>query len=208
MGFPLVLAGCDGRLSVLDPAGPGAQGIATLWWAMFWGAGAIFVAVLTLFLWLWLRPSAGRSVPSHWWIIGGGLAFPLPVLFALTTAALWWGEGAARREAPLRVEAEASMWEWRFRYPGTARPDSIGHLHLPAGRDVEVVVTSRDVIHSFWIPRLGGKIDAIPGHVNRIVLRADDPGDYGGVCSEYCGVGHANMTFFATAHADWPGETP
>lgn len=207
LGFPL-LAGCDGRLSVLDPAGPAAQGIATLWWWMFWGAAAILAAMVALFLWLWLRPDAGRSVPARWWLVGGGLAFPLPVVIALTAAALWWGDAAARRSAPLRIEAEARMWEWRFRYPGTAMADSIGQLHLPAGRDVEIVVTSRDVIHSFWIPRLGGKIDAIPGHVNRIVLRADEPGVYGGVCSEYCGLGHAGMTFSATAHADWPQETP
>ena len=208
LGFPCLLAGCDGRLSVLAPAGPAAEGIATLWWWMFWGASAILALVLALFLWLLLRPAAGRSVPARWWILGGGLAFPLPVLIALTAAALWLGEGAARQEAPVQIRAEARMWDWRFSYPGTALADSIGHLHLPAGREVEVVVTSRDVIHSFWIPRLGGKIDAIPGHVNRIVLRADMPGEYGGVCSEYCGTGHAAMTFFATAHADWPPETP
>ncbi|MDH2327279.1 cytochrome B [Cereibacter sp. SYSU M97828] len=204
-GFPILFAaGCDGGHSVLFPAGPAAQGIATLWWWMFWGGAAIFALMLALFLWLLLRPAAGQGIPARWWIVGGGLVFPLPVLAALTGAALWLGEGTLGGTAPTRIEAEARMWQWQFRYPdGSATTDV---LHLPAGRDVEIVVTSPDVIHSFWIPRLGGKIDAIPGHANRIVLRADAPGEYGGVCAEYCGTGHVDMSFTAVAEADWGRE--
>lgn len=185
-----------------------AQGVATLWWWMFWGATAIFVGMITLFLWLLLRPAAGRAIPSKWWIIGGGLVFPVPVILATTVFALWQGERTLNNPASYRVEAEARMWEWEFRYPDTDMAPTLNRLHIPAGQDVEVVVTSPDVIHSFWIPRLGGKIDAIPGHANSIVLHADQPGDYGGVCAEYCGVGHVDMSFIATAHADWPPEAP
>ena len=73
-------------------------------------------------------------------------------------------------------------------------------VHIPAGREIEFVVTSTDVIHSFWIPRLGGKIDAIPGHFNTISLSADRPGRYGGVCAEFCGEGHGIMQFEVEAH--------
>ncbi len=78
-------------------------------------------------------------------------------------------------------------------------------LEIPAGRNVEVFVTSADVIHSFWVPRLGGKIDAIPGSRNRILLRADAPGRYGGVCAEFCGTGHSAMAFSVLVHdeAGW-----
>ncbi len=181
-----------------------AQGIATLWWVMLWGGVAIFTFMMVLFLWLWLRPDSGRRVPTVWWVAGGGIAFPLPVIVILTGVALWQGERALGGTAPLKIEAEAVMWEWRFSYPDTDMAPTVNRMHMPAGRDVEIVVTSPDVIHSFWVPRLGGKIDAIPGHANTIVLHADRAGDFGGVCAEYCGVGHQDMDFTVTAHDEWP----
>ena len=74
-------------------------------------------------------------------------------------------------------------------------------MHVPVGRPFEVQVTSRDVIHSFWAPKLGGKIDAIPGQVNVIRLQADAPGAYRGQCAEFCGRGHAMMDFVLEAHS-------
>jgi len=73
-------------------------------------------------------------------------------------------------------------------------------LHIPAGQPVDVLVTSSDVIHSFWSPRLAGKIDAVPGHENVVRLTADRPGTYRGVCAEFCGVGHTDMHFSVVAH--------
>lgn len=201
-GF-LGLAGCSGRLSVLDPAGPASAGVATLWWVMFWGGCAIFLGMIALFLTLLLRPDFGQGLRPRRWTLWGGILFPLPVILALTFTALWMGE--RRSDPTMRIEAEARMWHWTFRYPDM--PATTDILHLPAGRDVEIVVTSPDVIHSFWIPRLGGKIDAVPGHTNRIVLRADTAGEYGGVCAEYCGTGHTDMSFTAIAHPIWPPET-
>src|SRR5690606_7741019 len=90
-------------------------------------------------------------------------------------------------------------WMWTFRYPD-AGATSEEVLHIPAGEEIEFVVTSTDVIHSFWVPRLGGKIDAIPGHQNTIRLKADRPGRYGGVCAEFCGEGHEIMRFEVVAH--------
>ncbi|AYF03208.1 cytochrome c oxidase subunit II (plasmid) [Paracoccus yeei] len=199
-------------LSVLAPAGPAARGIATLWWWMFWGAAAIFAGVMALFLLLLSRPEALRRTSPRLWLLGGGVVFPLPVVTVLTLAALVQGGtllgDSLTGATPLRIEAEARMWEWRFRYPGTDMPETVNRLHLPVGRDVEIRVTSLDVIHSFWIPRLGGKIDAIPGHDNRILLHADQAGEFGGVCSEYCGIGHAEMLFTAQAHDAWPADLP
>ncbi len=73
-------------------------------------------------------------------------------------------------------------------------------LHLPAGTPVDIEVTSVDVIHAFWVPRLAGKIDAVPGHVNRLRIQADQPGRYEALCNEFCGVGHAGMRFTVIAH--------
>lgn len=203
----LLLASCSGDLSALDPAGPSAGSIAHLWWVMLAGSILLFLLVVGLFLATVFVPRFGRSISPRNWIIGGGIFLPLPILLALTFYALWQGEyllrggGGFPLQSPLRVEAHGTMWQWRFSYPDIrgATPTS-GTLHIPAGRTVEIRVSSSDVIHSFWVPRLAGKIDAIPGHTNYLRLRADRPGRYSGVCSEYCGTGHAGMRFVVQAH--------
>src|SRR4029078_10982882 len=68
-----------------------------------------------------------------------------------------------------------------------------GEMVIPAGKPVQLSITSRDVIHSFWIPRLNGKRDAVPGRVQPLRMEADEPGEYWGQCTEFCGLSHANM---------------
>ncbi|KKB83825.1 cytochrome C oxidase subunit II [Devosia limi DSM 17137] len=206
---PLALTGCGTPLSTLDPAGPAASNIATLWWVMFWGACVLFLLVLGLLSVSLLRPAMLAAVKPMHWIIGGGLMMPIPILVGLLIAALVLGEQLLPRAGgakAMRVEAHASQWQWRFTYPEIAGSAESDVLHLPAGEPVDIVVTTADVIHSFWIPRLGGKIDAIPGRENTIRLQADKPGAYHGICAEYCGPGHETMSFVAQAHdgADFP----
>ena len=156
------------------------------------GMGALLAAA-----WAgWPRLAAAHPDRLTLW---GGLVFPLVVLIALVAAALALGERLRPGGAALRVEAEARQWEWRFAYPAAGLAGA-GTLHIPAGRDVDVAVTSADVIHSFWVPRLAGKIDAIPGHVTLVRLHAAEPGRYEGVCAEFCGLGHAAMPFAVLAH--------
>ena len=97
--------------------------------------------------------------------------------------------------APPRIDAEARQWAWTFRYPEQGGVTTKNVLHLPAGKPVDMVVTSRDVIHAFWVPRLAGKIDAVPGRTNRLRIQVDAPGRYEGLCNEFCGSGHADMRF-------------
>lgn len=197
---PLALAGCSGELSTLDPAGPRAENLATLWWVMFWGSVVLFTLVMVLFALAYLRKDWIERVTPGQWIVGGGLVLPIPVLVLLTGTALVLGEQSLPHgEAALEIEAHASRWQWSFTYPdGRTMPDQV--LHMPAGQPVDFIVTAEDVIHSFWIPRLGGKIDAIPGHTNIIRLEADRPGTYWGQCAEYCGEGHDVMFFRVEAH--------
>lgn len=201
---PVVLSGCATPLSTLDPAGPAASNIATLWWVMFWGSVVLFALVLALLAISLLRPRWIAEIKPMHWIIGGGLVLPVPILVGLLIAALVLGErllplpGA---DAPMRIEAKASQWQWRFAYPDMQGSTETDVLHLPAGEPVDIVVTAEDVIHSFWIPRIGGKIDAIPGRENTIRLEADRPGTYRGICAEYCGEGHETMGFVVEAHA-------
>jgi cytochrome c oxidase subunit 2 len=200
---PLLLTGCTGDLSALDPAGPFAGAIANLWWLMLAGSALIFLLVLALFLLVVFRPGTGRRVSPSRWIWLGGIVFPLVTLVALIGHGLMRGEYILNLRIggePFNVEARGSMWRWDFRYAEGVRT-SQGILHIPAGRTVVVTATSNDVIHSFWAPRLGGKIDAIPGHAATVRILADRPGIYGGVCSEYCGTGHDGMSFEVHAHA-------
>lgn len=194
-GTCLALAGCSGALSALDPAGPRAANLATLWWIMFWGSAALFALVMALFVLAYLRTEWIARITPMQWIVGGGLVLPIPILVLLTGAALVLGEQLLPHgAAPVRIAAQAERWNWRFAHPdGTS--EVADTLYMPAGQPVDIVVTSADVIHSFWVPRLGGKIDAIPGHENVIRLEADEPGVYWGQCAEYCGEGHDGMRF-------------
>jgi cytochrome c oxidase subunit 2 len=198
------LAGCSGNLSALDPAGPSARSIAWLWWVMLAGSTLLFALVLGLLWASYRQPRWITSTPAGKWIIRLGLIMPAIVLTMLVYAALIQGEMLLPRDTgiePIRILAVASQWQWQFSYPGIpGAVASTNLLHLPAGQPVDIVVSSRDVIHSFWVPQLGGKMDAIPGHENVIRLEADEPGRYGGVCSEFCGTGHASMHFTALAH--------
>lgn len=200
-GVPLALGGCSGDFSALDPAGPSAASIANLWWAMLWGSFALFTLVLGLFLAAVLVPRFGRGVSQARWIILGGLILPVPVLAGLTFYAFAQGEfllkgAVSEANEVLEVRAIGRMWQWQFSYPSVSGgPVHTDILHIPAGRTIEIIAESEDVIHSFWVPRLGGKIDAVPGHSSRLRIRADQPGRYGGICSEYCGTGHAGMQF-------------
>jgi len=196
----LALGGCSGDLSTLAPAGPAAASTALLWWVMFGGATLIFAGVMGLVGLAFLRPGIGAAIPPRLWLVWGGLVFPGAVLAALLVFALATGERLLARpgSGAYTVEAVPRQWHWTFRYPGGRQ--TVDQLHLPAGRPVDVRVTGTDVIHSFWVPRLGGKIDAIPGHVNTIRLQADAPGRFGGTCAEFCGLGHSTMTFTVLAH--------
>jgi cytochrome c oxidase subunit II len=198
-----MLAGCQGPLSTLDPSGPAAASIARLWWVMLAGSLLLFALVMGLFAMAWLRPGFGSTVPPQRWVLLGGLALPALVLIPL----VGYGLVAGERLLPLpfmkppRIEVLAERWRWTFKYPAQGGLVTEGVLHLPAGMPVDIVVGSRDVIHSLWIPRLAGKIDVIPGRSNTLRLQADAPGRYQGQCAEFCGQEHTRMRFDVVVHA-------
>ena len=198
----MALCGCNESLSTLNPSGPAASSIATLWWVMLVGAGILFTLVMVLFVLVVRRPGWGSGVSPARWIVLGGLALPAVVLLPLIAYALVAGERLLPLpgHSPLRIEAVARQWTWTFRYPDRGGLETRNVLHLPAGTPVDINVTSQDVIHAFWVPRLAGKIDALPGHMNRLRIRADQPGRYEGLCNEFCGLGHAKMRFIVVVH--------
>jgi len=197
---PVALAGCDGPLSALNAGGQVARDIAWLWWAMLAGAGLITAMVGVLVVMGFGRP---RDIPERRWTVALGLWFSVAVLGTLLAAGLWVGERILPRGGgAVEVRAHAVQWGWHFTQPGAqgAAVQSVDTLYIPAGQPVDVLVTSEDVIHAFWVPRLAGKIDAIPGRENRLRLQADAPGQYGGLCAEFCGLGHAAMRFTVIAY--------
>lgn len=100
---------------------------------------------------------------------------------------------------PLRIDVTGHQWWWEVRYPDS-NISLKNELHIPAGMPIDIHLSTADVIHGFWVPRLGGKLDAIPGRVNVLRLQADEPGVYLGQCSEFCGLHHAVMKFTVKAH--------
>jgi cytochrome c oxidase subunit 2 len=193
----VALSGCAGPLSTLAPSGPAAASIAGLWWAMLAGSALLFALVLVLFALVMRRPGWGSQVSPARWIVLGGLVLPAVILIPLIGYALMAGERLLPLpgHAPARIDAVAQQWTWTFRYPDQGGLLTHNVLHLPAGAPVDIVVTSNDVVHAFWIPRFAGKIDAVPGHATRVRVQADQPGRYEGQCNQFCGVGHAGMHF-------------
>lgn len=204
----LALGACAGPQSMLDPAGPAAAEIARLWWGMAAFAGVVLSGVVLAWLMALRRTpralddNAARRVGLRW-IVLGGVALPSASIVVL----LAFGIPAGHRmmalpladETPVRIEITGHRWRWEVRYPA-AGVVVVDELHLPAGRTVDVHVRSADVIHSFWVPRLAGKIDLIPGRTNVVRLRADQPGVFRGQCAEFCGTGHAGMVLQVQAH--------
>ncbi|HET7544719.1 MAG TPA: cytochrome c oxidase subunit II [Polyangiaceae bacterium] len=201
--------------SALEPAGPLASQILRLFWLYFDVSALVFtlvIAVLGLALGRKAEAGSERSEPSssaqrgkRRVVIGATVATALTLL-GLLVASVATGHAMAQlpASAPLRVQVIAHKWWWEFRYSVSGRATQFStayELHVPVGQPVELQLVATDVIHSFWVPSLSGKRDAIPGKHNVLLIRADRPGSYEGACAEYCGTEHANMRFLVIAEA-------
>jgi len=125
--------------------------------------------------------------------------------------------GRAPREDALHVKVVAFRFGWQFQYldpefaDAQGKPLTSNELRIPVDREVGVVLEAQDVIHSFWVPKLAGKLDVVPGRNNEMWFNATEPGVYSGQCAELCGIGHAGMRFQVVAQAqeefdDWVDE--
>jgi cytochrome c oxidase subunit 2 len=184
--------------SALSPAGEDAERIAFLSWALFTGAAAILlIVVVALAIAIRGPETARRALSSGGMIRLGGIVFPVVTLTVLLGYGLWLMRAsmAAPEPAALRIEVTGEQWWWRIAYPrtGAAPIAEANEIRIPVGRDIDFVLRSNDVIHSFWVPSLGGKLDMIPGRTNTLRLKAERPGIYRGQCAEYCGGPHALM---------------
>ena len=203
----LLGTGCE-RPVTLDPHGSNAHQTAQIAWVLFGGGGIIFVLVVALAAHALLAKPARRAwLSRQGFVIGAGLVFPIVTLTALLFYTLKVsGElTGAKDAAPLKIEIVGEMWWWRIHYIDTAGKTLVvtaNEVHIPVGRPIEFSLKSADVLHSFWVPQLAGKLDLIPGRVNVLRLKADRPGVFRGQCAEYCGAQHAKMAFHVVAQAE------
>jgi len=194
----LALTGCVHNQSVLAPGGPEAENWFVLTLVLVIGATVIFAAVMFFVAVAMRGPARLRALlAGERSIIGGGLIFPTVTLSALLIYGMVLTAGQAHNadSEPLRITVIGEQWWWRIIYEGPNRFETANELKIPAGRTVRLTLKTADVIHSFWVPNLAGKLDMIPGRETVLTLDADEPGTWRGQCAEYCGGAHALMSF-------------
>jgi cytochrome c oxidase subunit II len=204
----VALAGCakDAPQDTWQPAGSNAQKIQDLQWPVFLIAGVIGVIVIVAVAFCIVRfRDRGQAIPkqSH-----GNRK--LEIALTIIPAVILTGVGIASTSTLMAlsrtddtqcvVNVTGQQWWWEFDYPaqdgcgGIGEPIvTSGQLVIPEDTNVLLRGTSRDVIHSFWVPKINGKRDMVPGRVHTLRLQADRPGIFAGQCAEFCGLSHANM---------------
>lgn len=196
----------DRRPATLDPQGSAARDSVELWWLLLVAGALTFVLVLVLLVLGFRRrtveghPADARdrtTAPSGTWL---ALAIGLPtvvvtIVLAATVAAMQTDD----RTPAVTIDVTGHRWWWEISYPDHGVVTA-NEIHLPAGEAVLLRLRSADVVHSFWVPELAGKLDLLPERTNELVIDADRPGRYTGRCAEFCGVHHANMDVDVIAH--------
>jgi cytochrome c oxidase subunit II len=201
-GLGLGAAACSEAQSALRPAGSDAQAISDLFWIMVAGGAVIWLAVMGFVLYGVLVPRASERLGERI-ILFGGVILPAIVLGGLLVYGLGLLPDWRREDTALRLTVTGEQWWWRVSYEDASLDmpvEAANEIHLPAGEPVTFVLETADVIHSFWIPALGGKMDMLPGRTNLLRLTPTQPGIYRGVCAEFCGPSHALMAFDVVVH--------
>lgn len=202
----MATAGCTGETWLTEPgAHPGAD-ITHLAW--LFGTVVVLVWILTLAVATWaVLRGRRRSEPAgdagttraQTRAVLMAVTATLLILFSLAITDYVVARGlldVERSEEALTVEVVGNQWWWELNYEPdhpARRFTTANELRIPVGRPVRLELRSRDVIHSFWVPRLQGKRDLIPGYENTLWIQADEPGVYRGSCAEFCGIQHGQM---------------
>lgn len=211
----LLLVSCypSNPMSTFDAQGPVARSQLNLFWVIFWAAVFVFVTVEGVLVYsvIRYRRRPGQGTPAQVegnsrlevaWTIAPAIV--LAVIAVPTVTTLFELAEPPPGEDVLEVRVIGHQWWFEFQYPDLTYRDADGkarvlttanELHIPVGVAVNFTLESGDVIHSFWVPKLGGKTDLIPNNVNTMWLKADEPGVYFGQCAEFCGLSHALMRF-------------
>jgi len=201
-----------------DPQGPQARSIADLYWIMFVAAVIVLAIVDGGLIYAGIK---FRERPGHVAKQFHGQNFleltwtVIPTLMVVSFSILSWQKldfinNTRSSDVGMVIQAEGSQWTWSFTYPhedrfrlkdGKTYLTGSEELHIPVNTKVRIELSAKDVIHSFWVPSIGGKKDAVPGRATELWIQADKPGTYKGQCFEFCGDGHADMLITLIAHA-------
>ena len=206
--------------SVIDAAGPQAGRIETLWWFLLALLGAIFITVIAVTFWAVMRNPRGLEqidrthVPSGdtesrltRTVTAAGVATVL-ILLLILVVSVSTGKAVSElgpKDRGMVVEVTGNQWWWSVRYLNDEASRIVltaNEIHIPVGRPVMIRGNSTDVIHSFWVPNLHGKIDLIPSRVTTLWIEADHPGEFRGQCAEFCGLQHAHMALWVIAEPE------
>ena len=207
----LLTSACsDDAPSVLRPRSDAAETVERLWWLTFWTATVVVVFVIVFIARAVLRGRRARQDgdeidkrPVPWgepFVVIAGLVVSGAILAATFAVSLRALDALAEppEDPALSIEVIGHNWWWEVRYPDGVV--TANEIHIPVDRSVEVLLSTADVIHSFWVPELYVKRDQVPGQDNRIWLHAEETGRYRGQCAEFCGLQHAKMAFFVDVH--------
>jgi cytochrome c oxidase subunit 2 len=204
-----------GRHSALEPAGEIAARIDSLWHVMLWVSVAVYVLVMiALGIAVFRRhrcsnrrtgtdPCTERLATR---VVAVATGATVAILFVFLFFDFFTGRAIAQPDGvPFRVSIVGRQWWWEVTYENDSTPQqqlvTANEMHVPVGRPMQLLLTSRDVIHSFWIPNLNGKTDLVPGYESRAWFVADTPGVYRGQCAEFCGLQHSKMGFTVIAES-------
>jgi cytochrome c oxidase subunit II len=199
----LLAGGCawGGPMSTVVPASDFARSILGVYAIITWATALIGLTVFVALGYILVRYRARPDAPlpaqirGHTFLELAWTIVPALVLLVIaipTIQIIFRTQTQAAPPRGLAVQVRGWQWWWEFRYPDLDVVTA-NELHLPVGRTVVINLEGPDVIHSFWVPHLGGKRDVVPGRHNRIVLTPDRPGEHWGQCAEFCGASHANM---------------
>jgi cytochrome c oxidase subunit 2 len=208
----LFLTGCSGQQSALDPHGPHAEHLANLFWIFTAVCSAIWLAVMIVLLigvvrWAPARIDPlqldGRRERRHVFLVSGAVAGTLLTVIALTTVSFLSQRQLFAHDKPaITIKVTGQQWWWDVRYETDSPDQSVttaNEIYVPVGKPVAVKLAATDVIHSFWVPSLMGKLDLIPGQENELQFTASRAGIYRGQCAEFCGWQHAHMGLVVVA---------
>jgi cytochrome c oxidase subunit 2 len=214
----VLLAGCRGAQSALDPAGPQSGRISRLWWFMFYVCSAVFLLVSVSVLAAVFHRRKGKEKNEDapdtspepkreqrmTRVVVGAVGLTAVILFVFLISD--FSTGRALYSLPssqaLSIKITGHQWWWDVEYdaePASNTVRTANEIHIPVGQPVKLRLTSTDVIHSFWVPNLSGKKDLIPGHETVLTFQADRAGEFRGQCAEFCGYQHAHMAFAVIA---------
>jgi cytochrome c oxidase subunit 2 len=216
----IVLSGCGGNPqentfirtpSMLAPQGPVAARIANLSWFLIILGSLVFIGVMIYLAYaLWgrrgydleeelKRPNQGSNIVLTWGV--GFTSLVLIILFALNIGTMRANNYEANGEEWLVIDVIGRQWWWEVQYPQQGF-ETANEIRIPVGQPVTLRLSTKDVIHSLWVPQLGGKLDLVPNKVNELTLIADEPGEYWGECAEFCGTQHGKMKLMVIAQTD------